>query len=183
MEHICLSFWSSQDLTSLPVLRISPLMIVYRKQSPPSIARAGARELRSTKQVQLLQTMCLELATRDSRTQESTCSAAAGSGGREPCVSGPAPSCQWQQHKLWCPEVGRACSRVLTTSLRHDLGCGPPCYVASPVPAHFKVCSSAFPESKASQDPFTKSSCSLNHTEPSLVAGNEEHWLTEGVTH
>lgn len=63
MEHICLSLWSSQDLTSLPVLRISPLMI----------ARAGARELRSTKQVQLLQTMYLELVTRDSRIWESTC--------------------------------------------------------------------------------------------------------------
>lgn len=112
--HICLSLLSSQHLTSLPVLRTSPLMSIYRKQSPFSIARAGAQELRSTSRVHLLQTVHVELMTQESRIWESTYSAVGDSSGGKPCARGPVPSCQWQQCRPWCPAVGRGCSPVPT---------------------------------------------------------------------
>lgn len=77
MEHICLSLWSSQDLTSLPIYKFHLM-----------IARAGAREL-GQQAGQLLQTMHLELVTQDSRIWESICFGSRGSGGSEPCAREP----------------------------------------------------------------------------------------------
>lgn len=79
---------SSQHQTSLPVLRTAPLMNIFRKQSPfstvetspggtafavpaPLVVRTGARDLRSTNQVHVLQTAQRELVTSDSRSWES----------------------------------------------------------------------------------------------------------------